>query len=163
MDENNLTNEDLAPTPPEQRTWGRWDLAALWVGMSICIPTYGLAAGLVDQGWSLKIVLLSIALGNFVVLLPLVLNAHAGTRYGIPFPVLLRPSFGVLGANIPSMLRALVACGWFGIQTWIGGYAIYALFRVVLPSSWYATVDSSRWRESMMSSPVLRRMNAPVP
>jgi len=136
MNDDNLSNEDLAPTPPEQRTWGRWDLAALWVGMSICIPTYGLAAGLVDQGWSLKIVLLSIALGNFVVLVPLVLNAHAGTRYGIPFPVFLRPAFGVLGANIPSLLRALVACGWFGIQTWIGGYAIYALCRVILPSGW---------------------------
>ncbi len=131
-----LSNEDLAPTPPEQRTWSRWDIAALWVGMSICIPTYGLAAGLVAQGWSLKVVLLSIALGNFVVLVPMILNGHAGTRYGIPFPVLLRSSFGVIGANVPALLRGLVACGWFGIQTWIGGYAMYVLCRVILPSSW---------------------------
>ncbi len=136
MADEQLSNEDLAPTPAEQRTWSRWDIAALWVGMSICIPTYGLAAGLVAQGWSLKIVLLSIALGNFVVLVPMVLNGHAGTKYGIPFPVLLRSSFGVLGANIPALMRGLVACGWFGIQTWIGGYAIYVLCRVLLPGSW---------------------------
>ena len=131
-----LTNEDLAPTPPEKRTWGRWDIAALWVGMVICIPTYGLAAGLVEQGWPLWLALGTIILGNLVVLVPMVLNGHAGTRYGIPFPVLLRSSFGVIGANVPAMLRALVACGWFGIQTWIGGHAIYLLARVLLPTGW---------------------------
>jgi NCS1 family nucleobase:cation symporter-1 len=131
-----LWNEDLAPTTPEQRTWGKWDIAALWVGMVICIPTYGLAAGLVAAGWPLWIALLSIALGNLVVLAPMVLNGHAGTRYGIPFPVLLRSSFGVLGANVPAMMRALVACGWFGIQTWIGGQALYVLMRVLLPAGW---------------------------
>jgi len=131
---DSLWNEDLAPVPPERRTWGQWDIAALWVGMVICIPTYGLAAGLVAAGCPLWIALLSIGLGNLVVLGPMVLNGHAGTRYGIPFPVLLRSSFGVLGANVPAMMRALVACGWFGIQTWIGGEALYTLVGALAPS-----------------------------
>ena len=131
-----LSNEDLEPTTPEQRTWGRWDIAALWVGMVICIPTYGLAAGLVEAGFQLWLALGTIILGNVVILVPMVLNAHAGTKYGIPFPVLVRSSFGVLGANVPAMLRALVACGWFGIQTWIGGKAIWVLACVLAPDSW---------------------------
>jgi nucleobase:cation symporter-1, NCS1 family len=131
-----LINADLAPTRPEQRTWTRWHIAALWVGMAVCIPTYLLASGLVDQGWSLGFAVLSVALGNLVVLVPMILNAHAGTRYGIPFPVLLRSSFGVLGANIPALMRALVACGWFGINTWIGGKALYLLGLATLPESW---------------------------
>ncbi len=126
-----LTNADLAPTPADQRTWSMWHIAALWVGMAVCIPTYTLASGLVDKGWSWQAAVLSVALGNVVVLVPMVLNAHAGTRYGIPFPVVVRSSFGVLGANIPALLRAFVACGWFGIQTYIGGQAIAVIMRVV--------------------------------
>lgn len=122
-----LYNADLAPVPSEERTWSQWDIAALWVGLSICIPTYMLASGLVQQGMTLWQAFLTIALGNMVVLVPMVFNAHAGTRYGIPFPVLLRASFGTLGANVPTLMRGLVACGWFGIQTWIGGAAIYTL------------------------------------
>lgn len=131
-----LINDDLAPTPEDRRTWTKWHIAALWVGMSVCIPTYLLASGLIDQGWSLRMAVLSVALGNVVVLLPMVLNAHAGTRYGIPFPVLLRSSFGILGSNVPALMRALVACGWFGINTWIGGNALYLLFGAVLPDAW---------------------------
>jgi len=131
-----LTNSDLAPTRPEQRTWNLWHIAALWVGMAVCIPTYQLGSGLVDQGWSLKLAVLSVILGNVVVLIPLVLNAHPGTHYGIPFPVLLRAPFGVLGANVPAMMRALVACGWFGIQTWIGGSAIFTLWIELVPATW---------------------------
>ncbi len=129
-----LTNADLAPTSPAQRTWSLWHIAALWVGMAVCIPTYTLASGLVDQGWSWKAAVLSVGLGNVVVLGPMLLNAHAGTRYGIPFPVLLRAPFGVLGANIPALMRAFVACGWFGIQTWIGGAAIHQLLAALLGS-----------------------------
>ena len=126
-----LYNEDLAPVSASNRNWGMWNIAALWVGMAVCIPTYTLSAGLISQGMSWKQALLTIALGNLIVLLPMMLNAHAGTRYGIPFPVLLRASFGTVGANIPAMMRALVACGWFGIQTWIGGSAIYTLTLVI--------------------------------
>lgn len=133
MHDPRLTNDDLAPTPEDKRTWTKWHIAALWVGMSVCIPTYLLASGLIDQGFSLKMAVLSVALGNVVVLFPMVLNAHAGTKYGIPFPVLLRSSFGVLGSNIPALMRAMVACGWFGINTWIGGKALYILVGVVLP------------------------------
>ncbi|MBI2571815.1 MAG: NCS1 family nucleobase:cation symporter-1 [Candidatus Schekmanbacteria bacterium] len=129
--ESRLYNEDLAPVPPERRTWGLWNIAALWIGMAVCIPTYTLAAGLISQGMSWQQALFTITLGNLVVLIPMVLNAHAGTKYGIPFPVLLRASFGTVGANIPALMRALVACGWFGIQTWIGGSAIYTLHAAI--------------------------------
>jgi NCS1 family nucleobase:cation symporter-1 len=122
-----LFNEDLAPVPCERRTWRAWDFAALWIGMAVCIPSYTLAAGLISQGMTWGQALFTILLGNVVVLVPILLNAHAGARYGIPFPVLLRASFGTVGANVPAMMRALVACGWFGIQTWIGGQAIYLL------------------------------------
>jgi NCS1 family nucleobase:cation symporter-1 len=128
-----LWNPDLAPTTPEQRTWTTWNIAALWIGMAICIPTYTLASSLVDQGWTWQAAVGAVVLGNFVVLVPIVLNSHAGTRYGVPFPVLVRSSFGVVGANVPAMLRAVVACGWFGIQTWVGGWAIYKLIEVMWP------------------------------
>ena len=132
--ESSLSNEDLAPVPAHKRTWSLWSIAALWVGMAICIPTYTLASSLVDKGWSWTAAVLSVALGNLVVLVPMVLNGHAGTRYGIPFPVLVRASFGVLGSNVPALMRAVVACGWFGIQTWIGGSAIYEIARALHPS-----------------------------
>ena len=126
-----LFNEDLAPVSAERRTWGLWNLTALWVGICVCIPTYTVAAGMISQGMSWTQALLTVTLGNAVVLVPLTLNAHAGTRYGIPFPVLLRASFGIWGANVPALMRAMVACGWFGIQTWIGGSAIYTLHSVL--------------------------------
>ncbi|HLL00922.1 MAG TPA: NCS1 family nucleobase:cation symporter-1 [Myxococcaceae bacterium] len=128
-----LTNEDLAPTPAAQRTWTTRHFAALWVGMAVCIPTYTLAAGLIDQGMSWWQALLCVGLGNVIVLGPMLLNAHAGTKYGIPFPVFARASFGVLGANVPAILRALVACGWFGIQTWLGGQALWQLLLAIAP------------------------------
>src|SRR5437667_336929 len=128
-----LANEDLLPVAPNRRTWNWWHIASLWIGMAICIPTYTLASGLVDQGWTWQAAVTAVVLGNVVVLLPIALNSHAGTRYGIPFPVLARAPFGVLGASIPAILRGLVACGWFGIQTWIGGWAIYKLFEAIWP------------------------------
>jgi cytosine/uracil/thiamine/allantoin permease len=133
-------NEDLLPTTDAQRKWNRWHIAALWVGMAVCIPTYMLAAGLVASGMVWWQALLTIAAGNTIVLVPMLLNGHAGTKHGVPFPVLLRSSFGVRGANLPALLRALVACGWFGIQTWIGGHAIYALARVPFPAMGDASV-----------------------
>src|SRR5688572_24344866 len=128
-----LINEDIAPVPESKRNWSMWNIAALWVGMAICIPTYTLASGMVDQGWSWQASVCAVILGNLIVLIPMLLNAHAGTRYGIPFPVLLRSSFGVFGSNVPAMMRALVACGWFGIQTWIGGSAIFVLWTSLVP------------------------------
>ena len=128
-----FSNADLAPTRIAQRTWGTYHVASLWVGLSVCIPTYMLAASLVGGGMNWWQAILTIALGNLIVCVPMVLIAHAGTRYGIPFPVLARSSFGVLGSNVPAILRALVACGWFGIQTWIGGQAIHAMLKVAVP------------------------------
>ncbi|MGE5802016.1 MAG: NCS1 family nucleobase:cation symporter-1 [Gemmatimonadota bacterium] len=128
-----LANEDLLPVAPPRRTWTWWHIASLWIGMAICIPTYTLASGLMASGWTWQAAVGAVVLGNLVVLIPIALNSHAGTRYGIPFPVLARASFGVLGANIPALLRGLVACGWFGIQTWIGGWAIYKLIEVLWP------------------------------
>ena len=127
-------NEDLAPVPPEKRKWGTWNYAALWISMSLCIPTYMLASSLIDGGMNWWQAILTIFLGNTVVLIPMILNGHAGAKYGIPFPVFARSSFGVRGANIPAMLRAIVACGWFGIQTWIGGFALYQMLRLWIPS-----------------------------
>jgi NCS1 family nucleobase:cation symporter-1 len=130
-----LYNKDLAPIPLERRTWGTYNYASLWVAMSVCIPTYMLASGLIAGGMSWKQAIGTILLGNLIVLVPMILNAHAGTKYGIPFPVYVRASFGVRGANIPAVLRALVACGWFGIQCWIGGQAVYSMLRVLWPSA----------------------------
>ena len=129
-----LYNEDLAPVPQSRRDWGVYNYASLWVGMSVCIPTYMLASGLIAGGMNWWQAIGTILLGNLIVLVPMLLNAHAGTKYGIPFPVLVRASFGVLGANVPAILRALVACGWFGIQTWIGGQAIHAMLKILWPA-----------------------------
>ncbi len=124
LPENRLTNADIAPSGIDARTWSMWNIAALWVAMSVCIPTYMLAASMIEAGMNWWQSMLAILIGNAVVLVPLFVMAHAGTRYGIPFPVLARAAYGITGAHIPSLLRALVACGWFGIQTWIGGLAI---------------------------------------
>lgn len=138
--EASLTNEDLAPVPKEKRTWGTWNYAALWISMSLCIPTYMLASSLIGGGMNWWQAILTIFLGNTIVLIPMILNGHAGAKYGIPFPVFARASFGTRGANIPAMLRAIVACGWFGIQTWIGGDALYHILKAWSPS--LADVDT---------------------
>src|SRR5687767_2024633 len=130
---SSLWNKDLAPTTIKERTWSTWNIAALWIGMSVVITTYTLASGLMQQGMTWWQALVTILLGNAIVLVPMILNAHAGTKYGVSFPVLCRAAFGTKGANIPAILRAIVACGWFGIQTWIGGTAIDALFSVMSP------------------------------
>src|SRR3984885_10853636 len=126
-------NRDMAPTPLSARKWGARDIAALWISMSACVPTYMLASSLIAEGMNWWQAVLTITLGNTIVLVPMILNAHAGTIYGIPFPIYCRASFGLRGANVPAMLRALVACGWFGIQTWIGGGAIYTILGIYLP------------------------------
>jgi NCS1 family nucleobase:cation symporter-1 len=128
-----LYNHDLAPVRIAQRNWSTYNFAALWISMAHCIPTYMLASGLMDKGMSWSQALFVIALGNLIVLAPILLNSHPGTKYGIPFPVFARASYGVYGSNLPALLRALVACGWFGIQAWIGGQAVYTFLRVVYP------------------------------
>src|SRR5229473_713548 len=129
-----LYNHDLAPVPAERRTWTTYNYSALWVSMSVNILTYMLAASLIQGGMNWKQAVLTVFIGNTIVLAPMLLNSHPGARYGIPFPVLARASFGVLGANIAAVLRALVACGWFGIQTWIGGEAINTLLGTIWPA-----------------------------
>src|SRR5678816_455559 len=131
---SSLFNADLAPVPSSQRKWRMGSFAALWISMSACIPTYMLASSLIGEGMNWSQAILTIFLANVIVLIPMVLNAHAGTLYGIPFPVYCRASFGTKGANVPALLRAFVACGWFGIQTWIGGHAIYKILAVFVPS-----------------------------
>ena len=130
-----LWNKDLAPTTLRERTWTTWNIAALWIGMSVVITTYTLAGGFIEAGMTWWQAMLTILLGNSIVLIPMCLNAHAGTKYGVSFPVLCRAAFGTKGANIPAVLRAIVACGWFGIQTWIGGAAIDALLSLMF-SGW---------------------------
>lgn len=126
-DDTAFSNADLRPVPVAARTWTQGDMAALWIGMAVCIPTYQLASSLIGDGMSWWQALLTVLLGNLIVLAPMALNAHAGTAYGIPFPVLLRSSFGIRGSNVAALMRAVVACGWFGVQTWIGGSALYGI------------------------------------
>ena len=131
-------NEDIAPTSAKQRTWTRWNVAALWVGMAICVPTYTLGGVLTSYfGLSVTEALWTILIANIVVLIPLTLNAFPGTRYGIPCPVVLRASFGIVGSNVPALIRAIVACGWFGVQTLFGGIAIHLLLSALF-DSWAA-------------------------
>ena len=139
--DNSLTNKDLAAIAQDRRSWDTWNYAALWISMSLCIPTYMLASSLIGGGMNWWQAILTIFLGNCIVLIPMILNGHAGAKYGIPFPVFVRASFGTKGANIPAMLRAIVACGWFGIQTWIGGASLYNILRAWNPS--LGEIDSS--------------------
>src|SRR5437016_9444326 len=128
-----LYNRDLAPVPLSRRNWSTYNYAALWVSMAHCIPTYMLASGLMTSGMNWSQALGTILLGNTIVLVPVLLNSHPGTKYGIPFPVFARAAYGTLGSNLPALMRAIVACGWFGIQAWIGGEALQTLFSAVLP------------------------------
>ncbi len=129
-----LYNHDLAPVPVAGRTWDTYNYAALWVSMSACIPTYMLSSGLIASGMSWWQAIITILLGNVIVLVPILLNSHPGTKYGIPFPVFARAAYGTVGSNLPALMRAVVACGWFGIQTWIGGKALFTLLAAVVPN-----------------------------
>jgi nucleobase:cation symporter-1, NCS1 family len=131
-----LYNHDLAPVPVERRTWTTYNYAALWISMAHCIPTYMLASGLISSGMNWWQALVTILLGNTIVLIPILLNSHPGTKYGIPFPVFARAAYGTIGSNLPALMRALVACGWFGIQAWIGGEALHTFFNAI-SSSWH--------------------------
>lgn len=128
-----LYNEDLAPVPVAKRTWTTWDYAALWISMAHCIPTYTMASGLIGNGMSWWQALGTILLGNVIVLAPILLNSHPGTKYGIPFPVFARAAYGTVGSNLPALMRALIACGWFGINAWIGGLALQTFFVSLAP------------------------------
>ena len=126
-----LYSEDLAPVPPAKRTWNKWNLAAIWVGMAVCIPTYLLASYMIKTGLNWLEALIIIGLANLIITIPMILNGHAGVKYGIPFPVIGRAAFGIKGIHIASVARGIIACGWFGVQTWIGGLAIYAIFNAI--------------------------------
>jgi NCS1 family nucleobase:cation symporter-1 len=133
IEKSPLYNADLAPVPIARRVWTTYNYAALWISMAHCIPTYMLASGLMAAGMNWWQALATILLGNSIVLVPILLNSHPGTRYGIPFPVFARASYGTIGSNLPALMRAIVACGWFGIQAWIGGEALNTLFAVLVP------------------------------
>ena len=136
-----LYGEDLAPVPKDKRTWSTLNLAALWVGMAVCIPTYLLASYMMKTGLNWVEALVIIGVANLIITIPMVLNGHAGVKYGIPFPVIGRSSFGTKGIHLPSVVRGIVACGWFGVNTWLGGLAIYAIFNAATGSE--AAVDLS--------------------
>ncbi|MEW7289130.1 NCS1 family nucleobase:cation symporter-1 [Aquimarina sp. 2304DJ70-9] len=129
---SSLYSEDLAPVPPKNRTWSKWHLAAIWVGMAVCIPTYLLASYMIKTGLNWYEALIIIGLANLIITIPMVLNGHAGVKYGIPFPVIGRAAFGTKGVHLASVARGVIACGWFGVQTWIGGLAIYAIFHAIM-------------------------------
>ena len=130
-----LYSEDLAPVPSSKRTWSKWHLAAIWVGMAVCIPTYLLASYMIKTGLNWYEALIIIGLANLIITIPMVLNGHAGVKYGIPFPVIGRAAFGTKGVHLASVTRGIIACGWFGVQTWIGGLAIYAIFNALTGST----------------------------
>ncbi len=132
LEESTLYNHDLAPLTLDRRNWNTYNFAALWAAMSACIPTYLLSSGLIAKGMNWWQALLTIFLGNTIVLLPILANSHPGTKYGIPFPVFARASYGTLGSNLPALMRAVVACGWFGIQCWIGGHALFVFFNSLI-------------------------------
>ena len=134
LEQSPLYNEDLAPVPIAKRTWSTWDYAALWISMAHCIPTYTMASALIANGMAWWQALFTILLGNIIVLAPILLNSHPGTKYGIPFPVFARAAYGTAGSNLPALMRALIACGWFGINAWIGGMALQAFFNSILPA-----------------------------
>jgi NCS1 family nucleobase:cation symporter-1 len=129
-----LYNHDLAPVPVAQRNWTTYNYIALWFAMSAQIPTYMVSSGLIASGMDIPQAIFTIMLGNTIVLLPIILNSHPGTKYGIPFPVFARAAYGTYGSNLPALMRALVACGWFGIQTWIGGQALNTMFKAIFPA-----------------------------
>ena len=133
MSGSRLYNDDLAPVPVAKRTWTTWDYSALWISMAHCIPTYTLASSLISKGMSWWQALLTILLGNVIVLAPILLNSHPGTKYGIPYPVFTRAAYGTTGSNLPALMRALIACGWFGINAWIGGQALQTFFTSIYP------------------------------
>jgi cytosine/uracil/thiamine/allantoin permease len=140
-----LFSEHLAPVPKENRTWNMWNLAAIWVGMAVCIPTYILASYMIKSGLSWQAALIIIGLANLIITVPMVLNGHAGVKYGIPFPVLGRASFGIKGIHIAAIVRAIVACGWFGIQTWIGGLAFYAIWNAITGNKGSLGLDTGKF------------------
>jgi NCS1 family nucleobase:cation symporter-1 len=143
LEGSSLHNEDLAPVPIEKRTWTTYNYLALWVGMAINIPSWLLASGLIALGMSWTQAIMTIFLGNLIVLIPMLLISHAGTKYGIPYPVIARSSFGTIGANLPALTRGIIACFWFGIQTWIGGTALFAVVAALLgPDSWWVNAQS---------------------
>jgi NCS1 family nucleobase:cation symporter-1 len=143
LESSPIYNEDLAPVPIERRNWTTYNYAALWISMAHCIPTYMMASGLIQAGMNWWQALTTILLGNIIVLVPILLNSHPGTKYGIPFPVFARAAYGTTGSNLPALMRALVACGWFGIQAWIGGQAIHIFFGSFIPG----------WRD-MLGGPI---------
>src|SRR4029077_852282 len=149
-----LYNHDLAPVPVARRNWTTYNYAALWVSMAHCIPTYMLASGLMAQGMSWSQALFTILLGNSIVLIPILLNSHPGTRYGIPFPVFARAAYGTAGSNLPALMRALVACGWFGINTWIGGAGLQTFFASLWPG-WGDLLRTSypSWSRDLTTKP----------
>lgn len=136
IEQGNYSNDDLKPVPKSKRTWHTYNYAALWMSIAHGIPTYYLASGLIELGMDWVQAVLTVALGNLIVTVPLLLNSHAGAKYGIPFPVFARAAFGILGSNVPALIRAISACGWFGIQTWVGGQAIYTLTSVMVGDGW---------------------------
>ena len=140
---SSLHNEDLAPVPVAKRTWTTYNYLALWIGMAINVPSWMLASGLIGLGMSWTQAIFTIFLGNLIVLLPMLAISHAGTKYGIPYPVFARASFGTLGANVPAIIRALVACGWFGIQTWVGGAALFAVIGALLGGNSFWTTAAA--------------------
>ncbi len=145
LESSPLSGEDMVPLPHEDRTWSMWNMTAIWVGMAVCIPTYLLASNMILSGLSWQASLIIIAIANLVITIPMVLSGHAGVKYGIPFPVFGRAGFGIYGVHIASLVRGIIACGWFGIQTWIGGLAFYSIWNIISGQSGSLELDLGKF------------------
>jgi nucleobase:cation symporter-1, NCS1 family len=128
-----MWNDDLRPCTLAERTWPGTKFAALWIGMCLCLPTYSLASGMIALGMNWWESVLTILAGSAIVMIAILLVSHAGTKYGIPYPVFARLWFGTRGAHLPALARAIIAAGWFGINSWFGGQALDAILVRVLP------------------------------
>ncbi|MEQ8578403.1 MAG: cytosine permease [Balneola sp.] len=145
LESSPLSGEDMVPLPHEDRTWSMWNMTAIWIGMAVCIPTYLLASNMILSGLSWQASLIIIAIANLVITIPMVLSGHAGVKYGIPFPVFGRAGFGIYGVHIASLVRGIIACGWFGIQTWIGGLAFYSIWNIISGQSGSLELDLGKF------------------
>ncbi len=128
-----MWNDDLRPCTLAEHSWPGSKFAALWVGMCLCLPTYSLASGMIALGMNWWESVLTILIGSVTVMLAILLVSHAGTKFGIPYPVFARLWFGTRGAHLPALARAVIGAGWFGINSWFGGQALDAILSRVVP------------------------------
>jgi NCS1 family nucleobase:cation symporter-1 len=138
-----LYNKDLAPSKTEGRTWGGYSIFALWTNDVHNLANYSFAIGLYALGLGGWQIMLSLAIGAVLVYLCMNLTGDMGQKTGVPFPVISRVSFGIFGAQIPALIRAVIAIAWFGIQTYLASVVLRVLLTALDPA--LAEYDHDAW------------------